>query len=43
MAKKTPAVEEQAVPQGADPNPSPVARRPSSLVDSHEKPQEFKK
>ena len=34
MAKKTPAVTEQAVPQGADPNPSPVARRPSSLVDT---------
>jgi hypothetical protein len=34
MAKKTPAVEEQAVPQGADPSPSPVAHRPSSLVDT---------
>jgi hypothetical protein len=34
MAKKTPAAEEQAVPQGADPSPSPVVRRPSSLMDT---------
>jgi 16S rRNA G966 N2-methylase RsmD len=34
MAKKTPTVAEQAVPQGADPNPAEGARRPSSLVDT---------
>ena len=34
MAKKTPAVTEQPVPQGADSNPWPPARRPSSLVDT---------
>jgi len=34
MAKKTPTAEDQAVPQGADSNPTPLARRPSSLVDT---------
>ncbi len=33
MAKKTPTAEDQPVPQGADSNPTPLARRPSSLVD----------
>jgi DNA modification methylase len=34
MAKKTPAVSEQAVPTAADPKPSPPLRRPSPLVDT---------